>query len=413
MLKNNINEDLLLTLDNPELLFEFLKVNYNSNLINKNILFRSLYNLSEHDSSKALVIINLLNEKFNDISFLAIKIKILSSEKMITKAIDILKNISENKLKKRLLIPIFTALCDINYEKAFNFLIQEIYQKFRLYENDLLCIYNKIKNHDFDKFMELLSNNEILIKDIPNLKEIKNLQNLKVVNLDSDNKCSNCKQKLIKFIFDSKKRQDLIINLEKEYLKNKKILMEPLQKKIDKNKYNVFIDGNNVLFSIQRSVNLNSYKRLETIYLESSKFGNVLITLHQRHKDYINKNLIINQAKYAKVILNRLEKNIFYTPYKMNDDWFFIWAGINTHNSFVITNDLLRDHIKNISEENIISNTLSRWINDYVVRYEFSSISKVKLNFPCEISKKIQKSNNLWHLPTLNDKWICQNLISN
>ena len=259
--------------------------------------------------------------------------------------------------------------------------------------------------------MEILSSNEIIIKDIDKIKQIKNLQYSKIVSISSDYECSNCKQKLIKFIFSSKKRYELIKNLENEYLKNKKIVMQPLLNRIQKNKYNIFIDGNNVLFFIERLVNLNSFKRLEHIFLEASKFGNVLITLHQRHRDYINKNLSQNEASYAIKIIKRSEKNIFYTPYKMNDDWFFIWAGINTNNSFVVTNDLLRDHIKNISEENIISNTLSRWINDYVVRYEFKAINMVILNFPNEISYKIQKNKNIWHIPMQKNEWICQNII--
>ena len=117
-----------------------------------------------------------------------------------------------------------------------------------------------------------------------------------------------------------------------------------------------------------------------------------------------------SDSKKAKAILKSLNKDIFYTPYKMNDDWFFIWAGIHTNNSFVITNDLLRDHINNISEENIVSNTLSRWINDYVIRYEFKSTSNVSLVFPKDISIKIQKNDEVWHLPTNDGNWICQNL---
>ena len=43
----------------------------------------------------------------------------------------------------------------------------------------------------------------------------------------------------------------------------------------------------------------------------------------------------------------------------MNDDWFFIWAGITTNNSLVVTNDLLRDHINTISVENIYHNLVN------------------------------------------------------
>ena len=410
LMGENVNKDLLLTLDKPDLLFKVLKENFDNSEVNKNILFRSLYSLSELDTTKALDILKLLNDKFNDISFLALKIKILSAENLIKNALDVLKKIPENKQKKRLLLPIFWALCNANYEDAFRFLNNNIYKKYRLYEEDLLCIYEKIDDKDFNQFMKILSNNEILIENINKIKKIKELKNSKQTTINLKFECNNCKSKLIKFDFNQTKRQDLISNLENEYLKNKKIVMSPLQKRILQNNYNIFIDGNNVLFFIDRKVTLNSFKRLESIFNEASKNGNVLITLHQRHRDFLDKNLSKKESKIAKSILKKLESNIYFTPYKMNDDWFFIWAGITTNNSYVITNDLLRDHINNISEENIISNTLSRWINDYVIRYDFSSTTNVTLTFPYEISIKIQNNDGIWHLPTTDGEWICQNI---
>ena len=74
----------------------------------------------------------------------------------------------------------------------------------------------------------------------------------------------------------------------------------------------------------------------------------------------------------------------------MNDDWFFVWAGVHTENSFVITNDQLRDHIFKISEEDVISNNLSRWISNYIVGYELID-NTFYLHYPEPISVKIQK----------------------
>ena len=68
-------------------------------------------------------------------------------------------------------------------------------------------------------------------------------------------------------------------------LYNKKIVMTPLQKMIEKNNYNIFIDGNNVLFFIDRSITINSFRRLEAVFEKASSHGNVLITLHQRHRE--------------------------------------------------------------------------------------------------------------------------------
>lgn len=411
LMGENVNKDLLMILDKPDLLFQVLKQKYNDSEINKNILFRSLYNLSEFDTKKAFEIIKLLNSKYNDISFLALKVKILASEMYIEKALQVLNTIPEKKHKKRFYLPIFTALCKTDYKKGYDFLVNHLYKKFRLFEKDLKCIYNKIIDKDFDQFMKILASNEIKIKNIQDIKKISKLKDSKIVNINSDYKCENCKSKLIKFKFSEKKRINLIKNLENEYLKNKKIIMTPLDKKIKKGNYNIFIDGNNVLFFIDRTITINSFKRLETIYNQASKKGNVLITLHQRHRDFLKKNLSKKNANLAANILKKLDSNIFYTPYKMNDDWFFIWAGISTDNSLVITNDLLRDHINTISEESIITNSLSRWINEYVVRYEFNSTTNVNLILPNQISEKIQEIDGVWHLPIDNSqKWICQNI---
>ena len=183
----------------------------------------------------------------------------------------------------------------------------------------------------------------------------------------------------------------LSFNLEKVYLNDKIIVMDELTGRINKKEYNAFIDGNNILFYIDRKITLNSFIRLKSIYEEISKTHKPLITLHRRHKDYLKKNLVGSGYQQAIDILNSLKKVIFYTPYKMNDDWFFIWAGITTNNSVVVTNDLLRDHISKISEENIISNTLSRWISDYIVQYDFTNANpkNAVLKYPNQISIKI------------------------
>ena len=90
----------------------------------------------------------------------------------------------------------------------------------------------------------------------------------------------------------------------------------------------------------------------------------------------------------------------------MNDDWFFIWAGISNPESFVVTNDLLRDHIFKISEENIISNTLSTWISNNVIKYELVR-GEYLMIYPKEYSVKIQLISGIWHIPLSNNKWLC------
>ena len=119
---------------------------------------------------------------------------------------------------------------------------------------------------------------------------------------------------------------------------------------------------------------------------------NPLIILHKKHKNEILKKM-----------------DIYYTPYSMNDDCFFLWMGLNTKNSYVISNDKLTDHIFKISNEEIFYNTLLKWITNSVITfntYETKDNIQIQLNFPNEISYIAQKSNDIWHIPIGNNEWI-------
>lgn len=411
MLGGNINNDIILILDQSNLLYQKLKENYNNPKLTKNNLFRGLNNLSESDTSKALDIINLIGDTYEDISYLAIKVKVFSVEDLLDNALKVIEKIPVKKRKKRLYMPIYESLCKKNKVLAFDFLKDNIYKKYRLFEFELECLYDKINASNIDIFMHIMSDNDIIIKKDKKLAEkIRKFgRNTKIVKINNNNKCPNCNNIIIKIPFNESDRIQLINNLEKVYLNEKIIIMDELKKTIKNKNYNAFIDGNNILFYIDRSITLNSFIRLESIYKEISKTHRPLITLHRRHKDFLNKNLKGSDFKKAVKILESLKKNIFYTPYKMNDDWFFIWAGITTNNSLVVTNDLLRDHINKISEENIISNTLFRWISDYIVRYDFINTNPYNpiLTYPNKISVKIQQNNNVWHLPINKEEWIC------
>ena len=310
-------------------------------------------------------------------------------------------------------MPIYESLCVNDKDTAFNFMKTNIYKKFRLFESELECLYDYINSDNINIFMKIMSDNDIVIqKETKLCEKLKEIEyNTKIVQIGANHKCPNCNNTVIKIPFNESSREQLITNLQKVYLNGKIIVMDELKKKIHKNKYDAFIDGNNILFYIDRAITLNSFIRLKSVYNEISKTHKPLITLHRRHKDFLNKTLKGSNFTKAMKILDSLKKSIFYTPYKMNDDWFFIWAGITINNSLVVTNDLLRDHINKISEENIISNTLFRWISDYVIRYEFPNSRNPEdstLTYPDEISFKIQQNNGVWHLPINKEKWICQ-----
>ena len=76
--------------------------------------------------------------------------------------------------------------------------------------------------------------------------------------------------------------------------------------------------------------------------------------------------------------------NIWFTPYHMNDDWFFLWAGISYNKAYLLTNDKLRDHVSKISEDNLFYNSLSRWIeNNVVCNFNFFFLFNINLYVVC------------------------------
>ena len=379
-------------------LVDLFQLNLMNPDLSKNIIYRVINTIIVNDPIKALEVITTLPFDLSDKSYVALLIKIYSINQMISKAINTYFQIPEGERKKRFIIVIYNELVKVDKTSAFKLLFNEIYNKFVITEEDI----QKIYNDDFlEDIFQIMSDNEIIIEDSTFLQS-------KGRTVDIiQNKCSCCNQELIKFSLGINEVESLKNNLQVEYLsklQNRTFGMNEI-KKLDsylkKSEFNDFIDGNNILFFRDREVNIDSYRRLEIIYNYLQAYNKPLLFIHQRHRNNIKK-----LGKYSKEgfdIINRLP--IYFTPYNMNDDWFFIWAGISNPKTYVVTNDLLRDHIFKISDENIISNTLSNWINNYVIRYELID-GIYKIRYPKEYSLKVQKIGDIWHIPTTAG-WIC------
>jgi hypothetical protein len=382
----NYSKDIFDRINNYKELYNYFENNFDNIIfdknINKNLIFRVCHIMIQNNLDYAIKILNKL--EYDDYTFYSLKINAYSKNYLnLNDAIDILNNIENNNkhfIKKRLYIPIMEAFIKWFPEKSFDFLVK-ISKMFRLnYEDVYQFFKNDLKNIDIDILFNIISNNNIILN--------KELFNKELLNI----KC-NCK--LNKINITIPETDALINNFKNEYFKN--YLCEKEIKNIDnfcKNKnYNVFIDGANIMFYYKRTINSESYKRLNNIYLHIKKMGyNPLIILHKKHKNEIFKNM-----------------NIYYTPYGMNDDCFFLWMGLNTKNSYVVSNDKLTDHIFKISNEEIFYNTLLKWITNSVITfntYETKDNIQIQLNFPNEISYTAQKCNDIWHIPIGNNEWI-------
>lgn len=391
-------------LNNYEDLYIFSKINL-ENIVkncNRKLVFRICHILLNNNIDYAIYIINKL--EYDDYSFLSLKINIFSKKKdKFSEALKILEYIKKNKknmIKKRIYMPILNSYIKWYPEKSFNFLL-EISKMFRLNYENIKYFLSTYCNKEL--LFNIISNHNIKLKN--NSFSNTNDMNIITFSPNNNNLCTNCNNKLGKVNLTEKERNGILNNFKKEYLKNKKHLSAINQMdEFCKNKnYNVFIDGANIMYFFKRKINIQSYKRLLYFYNYMEENGyKPLVILHQRHKKSVKNQYTINN------ILNFM--NVYYTPYHMNDDYFFIWQSLNTQNSLILTNDKFTDHIFNISEENLVSNTLQKWMNNSIITYNTFESNKninVDFKFPNEISPIAQKNNEHWHLPTSDNKWFC------
>ena len=389
-----VNQEILGNLSNIENLVVKLNSNIENPKLSSKVVFRAIYKILEKDVKTALTIIDNYKCNFNNKSYLALMIKIYALNNMFDEALQIYNNIPDNLKKKRFIIVIYDQLAKVDKDKAFTLLYTKIYKNFVLTEEDIKKIYNM---KYFNEVMKMLSNNEIIINDISFF------ENNGMIKSVYNSNCINFIKKLKKFQLTETQKYNLRCNMLANYItKISRPHIDKLNVFLKTNTFNMFIDGNNVLFFRDREVNIDSFRRLNIIYNKVKDKFNPLFFIHTRHKKAINKlGMFSDEAKF---IISQLP--IYWTPYKMNDDWFFIWSGLSVMNSYVLTNDLLRDHIYKISEESLISNTLSVWKNNSIVKYELVD-NNYNVIYPLEYSVKVQCVDDHWHIPITGDRWIC------
>ncbi|VVU95799.1 Protein-only RNase P [seawater metagenome] len=343
----------------------------------------------------------------------------------IDNALVLIKNMEEKniKIKKRTLLPIFNKLCkDRPLIESINFFRQYIKKQYQLEEEDYKCMMKQIFESFVIKYFKTLLrsmkrnireiNTETANKLEAGLK--KNKIGYQICNV-TDGICNNVKLKSV----DLKKKEiDIILsNIENNYAKDKKKDIKQYKTFLNDNpQTNVLLDGANIMFFIDRKTTLGSYNRLNTMYKLMKDLGYYpLIILHRRHEDYLEKSGLNKEdiRKVKGLYKSWKDKNCLYqTPYKMNDDWFFLYGSVYKENCMVVTNDHLRDHIFKISEKEIHEDILKKWIERRIIRYnfvyeEYEDTKKVTLTFPSEYSIRIQRIKGNWYIPiSKTNKWL-------
>lgn len=366
--------------------------------VDEKLIFRVCYIMIQNNLNYAITILDKLES--TAYTCYSLKVNAYSQRKdQLDKAVEIIDLIEKEypkMIKKRVYIPIMTAFLEWFPEKAFPFLVK-ISILFRLHFDDIDQFF--LIDHDLidmDVLLDIVSNNEIILNRslFPNCKpftlqayESHNLKKIGITKMET---------------------KKLMTNFKNEYLKDKRYDREikNMDKFCENKGYNMFIDGANIMFYYKRRVNFRSYERLKHIYDTVTKMGhNPLVILHKRHRKFST----FGKGKQEEVTKILKSMRVYYTPYNMNDDYFFIWQALRTPNSLVVSNDRLTDHIFKISEEDIYSNTLLRWIKNSIITFKtFEKPDNIQLTlkFPDEVSYQAQKSNGQWYIPVGNKEWL-------
>jgi len=154
---------------------------------------------------------------------------------------------------------------------------------------------------------------------------------------------------------------------------------------------------------------VQSYYRLINTIQQLVKTKTVLLILHQKHFNLNyqwnkeTKKDIRGALKYLNTICH-----VYKAPSNVNDDLFFLLACFTKEKCYLVTNDLLRDHIFKSSNE-----LIKTWYLDYVLnfKYHHKYSNIIDVSKPIKYSERIQSSQkNIYHIPKKDGSWICIDL---
>ena len=414
--KRKINKNF----DPNEYLVKLLNDLENNLEINIDLANRVLMHEIEKGSQNIVVkLFNYLKKYKNETTFsLMIRYYSKTNLEEATKLLNMMDELNI-KIKKRTIMPIFTKLVDNkDLDTIFILFKNRIKKLYEFEDEDYHSIINLlIKSDDLKKLNSFFKSMKRNLRTIsPELYNIIKNQKSRINECKVDNNgiCNGIQLKSVDL--KSKEKNIILSNIENIYAKDKLKEITKYKKFLNKNKnINVLLDGANILFNTDRKITVNGYYRINTIY-EYLKNNNMypLIILHQRHKDYLNKSGISkNDLKYINLLYKNWDDNgdLYLTPYKMNDDWFFLYGSVYKQNCKVVTNDQLRDHIFKISEKEIHEDLLKKWIERRIVNYSFKyqdyqNEKTMKLKYPSKFSVRIQKIGDTWYFPESKKKWL-------
>ena len=372
------------------------------------IINRVLHILSTGDTTDlAIRVAKLVPDDMDNYPLMSLKVSIFAkTETTHPLAVDMVEKISGGT--KRLYIPILQGYLKWRSEIAFKFLYG-LRDMFPIEFEDIQPFVEDPEryNVDYESLFEILREHNIELRG--------KFGNHESVELDDDSI-------LARVTLSSSQIANIRDLFEKRSFKKGKDndAKETFEKFLDKkgNKYDMFVDGNNILHYCDRRVNFTGFKRVKNAYDHLVALGHTpLFIIHRRHRDNLGK--LKQFVKVKRKIEKMLEDvEIYYTPYGMNDDIFFMWGGFITSGSYIVSNDKFRDHIfkvekskkqKSKQRQTQIDDKLhlKKYLDQTMVTYNFSTRTDITFNFPPKVSRCTQFCDGKWYVPTEDGKWFC------
>jgi pentatricopeptide repeat protein len=219
--------------------------------------------------------------------------------------------------------------------------------------------------------------------------------------------CKKCNNSLKKHILEKDEKKSLKTQLINSHPNSQKVLnkfekwiLEYISKTSGDDILYI-LDGGNIGHSLYSEFSFKAI--LKIIELIKNKYRDrenkintklhVILILHKRHKEGLEKSMLLEDNVVS----------IYLTPPNHNDDLFWILSSLMMEKSFIISNDLMRDHHVNKLDETLFN----RWKDTHMVKYD---IHTNEFSYPTEYTSGIQKFTNGIHIPVLeNDKiiWYC------
>lgn len=260
-------------------------------------------------------------------------------------------------------------------------------------------------------------NNKPTVDLLKDLFEKINSKVYLVNNIDNNNVCNICNQKVNLIDLESDEKKDILNTIENIAKERKYKGFIEFKEKLSKSKDNVdiILDGANIGYYIGKNPkNPIDFKSLDAI-INQFPGKKCLIFLNRRHDKSVPKNW-------------KHQKLIQWCERSEPDDFYWIYAGINciggNNKCVVVSNDDMRDHLNSLlTGENIqklkIENMFKKWKINHIIKYHIDRNSynvdlKILPNYSVRMQQKIGILYE-WHVPFNNNnendntQWLCIN----